>query len=1171
MNMVHYMSGADVTFQVYGPKKEEKKVKNVLNKWIDRGYIGNVTVSEKDNSIKTVLSIQSVDINQAGVIRENDEFILSCVARGSPSMTFRWFKDGLFMNLTYAKQKWIKLIKDPHVTDQYTALLAVERAQKYDEGKFTCQVEDFNIQQCMSKFVKVKRRPLVKIEPMSLTVKKGQSFTVKCVTMEENGGIGGKYTYSWTKNKELLPVRTEYEKYETLYPAGTILQVFRVEKDVTYSCLVQDSITSSEKVIHVHVLDREGVHTCPNETSYDLIWPETAPDTDYVQECPKDFSGTVVRKCLLRDGRIPAWEKPDFSHCTYKTLGEVYDDFQQLKLGYAATSIDTLSEAFLEYVTVTQRGNLRPGEGARILTLVQEAQTFISQIKMSYATTGNITSRFYKVIDRVCSIPEALLRPQEVNLLQQVLFTQLKLSEFQLEEELGMKFFNVNLNTIDVTVFQQGPKQNIFRVPISIKKIPKETWVSVKITHQKEGKENELFGNIIYRNLSMFFPPKSFLRIKDGTEIQYQIFSQITTLRPISQNASGSSEAAVAIDFRHGSDTSATNATSADKWEIRCGYTDAKSLAYSWDIYRCQTKNVDASVTRCLCPSYGSYVLLLILTQPEVTETPAEPHKFILICSFCVSIILTLVSTVCLGLSFALSKRSCLIVLKIQCSMSLFLCEMLFIIAIVTEPPQEYYMVFLTFLEMFLLLSISSHLSKLLIIFTELIQVPKPMTSKYTVVGIISGVPIITIFGNHLAYKTMDIDLKSWWMRENSLAFNIFIVVVSIITALFIFIYLSVVKKLRELMTSQEKHEKVIKRRISLIRRAGCIFFVLIGFSISSIVYINNEKIMWSTYQFGAVNFVLGVVVTLCYIVKSEIGIRDIFIKEKRHSDGFFGVETAGPLQFMTKADAEMENQSGLRKQDIQQISLKTMEPLKVSVSRTQSISNAFESCLQSSSNFCDVSVKETSTLRRDKSQHQIEPYSSSPPTFRKLQSNNTFSQSPDILSQKVCVELDLVASSICTSNPDIQIPKETVLKTEKKSEHKTVRIMFPPKVIITPDDAISRILDGDNSDSERTQPDGHDEIIASSEQTSSACSNPSSPQHTSFPDDHLDGVLDSISHDLDYLLNRSDDVDSGLKTSTLNRKISKPPGANVVHKLPDELLQDESVGPEGIMLRTNC
>uniref|UniRef100_A0AAR5P1W8 Ig-like domain-containing protein n=1 Tax=Dendroctonus ponderosae TaxID=77166 RepID=A0AAR5P1W8_DENPD len=175
----------------------------------------------------------SVDINQPGVIRENDEFILSCVARGSPSMTFRWFKDGTFVNLTFTPHKWIKLIKHPHVTDQYTALLAVGTARKYDEGKFTCQVEDFNIQQCKSKFVKVKRPPLVKIEPMSLTVRKGQNFTVNCVTLEGNWGIIGKYTYSWTKNKELLPVRTDSERYETLYPAGTILQVFGIEVSIS--------------------------------------------------------------------------------------------------------------------------------------------------------------------------------------------------------------------------------------------------------------------------------------------------------------------------------------------------------------------------------------------------------------------------------------------------------------------------------------------------------------------------------------------------------------------------------------------------------------------------------------------------------------------------------------------------------------------------------------------------------------------------------------------------------------------------------------------------------------------------------------------------------------------------------------------------------------------------
>lgn len=69
-------------------------------------------------------------------------------------------------------RKWIKLIKDPHIADQYTALLGVQSAHNYDEGSFTCQVEDFNIQHCLSKQVKVGRRPLVRVEPMSLTVRK---------------------------------------------------------------------------------------------------------------------------------------------------------------------------------------------------------------------------------------------------------------------------------------------------------------------------------------------------------------------------------------------------------------------------------------------------------------------------------------------------------------------------------------------------------------------------------------------------------------------------------------------------------------------------------------------------------------------------------------------------------------------------------------------------------------------------------------------------------------------------------------------------------------------------------------------------------------------------------------------------------------------------------------
>lgn len=46
------------------------------------------------------LGLQSVGINQRAPIREGTEYIISCVAHGSPQIAFRWFKDGVFINTT---------------------------------------------------------------------------------------------------------------------------------------------------------------------------------------------------------------------------------------------------------------------------------------------------------------------------------------------------------------------------------------------------------------------------------------------------------------------------------------------------------------------------------------------------------------------------------------------------------------------------------------------------------------------------------------------------------------------------------------------------------------------------------------------------------------------------------------------------------------------------------------------------------------------------------------------------------------------------------------------------------------------------------------------------------------------------------------------------------------
>lgn len=66
----------------------------------------------------------------------------------------------------------------------------------------------------------------------------------------------------------------------------------------------------------------------------------------------------------------------------------------------------------------------------------------------------------------------------------------------------------------------------------------------------------------------------------------------------------------------------------------------------------------------------------------------------------------------------------------------------------------------------------------------------------------------------------------------------------------------------------------------------------------------------------------------------------------------------------------------------------------------------------------------------------------------------------------------------------------------------------------------------------ERKQPEGRD-----------------SKDKTNKPDDHMEGMLDRISHDLDYLLNRKTIQIAG----NSSRKTSKPPSNSVRGKIYEE------------------
>ncbi|KAK9738449.1 Immunoglobulin domain [Popillia japonica] len=306
----------EVTFRFYGSNSHENHLRSVINKWGEIGYIGNMTVVNPDIAFykeSIILSIQTIRVTPGRIIHEGDDFILSCSAQGSPNMSFRWYKDGMFVNITQFKNnKWVTLRKGSSLTN-YLAILTVDKATALDGGLFTCQVEDFNIQQCLSKRVEIRSRPTVVLDTMSLTVSKGESFSIKCSSYNSAGSS----IYSWTKNGNLIPTKTKRERYDTLYLTGSLLRVSGLSKSANYSCLVQDRTTKSETSVSVIV--KQLLVTIAFKTVHN-------PGYDSIQNCPQGYTGVAKRLCILLDGSNPQWDKPDMSDCVSTNMGVIIRD-----------------------------------------------------------------------------------------------------------------------------------------------------------------------------------------------------------------------------------------------------------------------------------------------------------------------------------------------------------------------------------------------------------------------------------------------------------------------------------------------------------------------------------------------------------------------------------------------------------------------------------------------------------------------------------------------------------------------------------------------------------------------------------------------------------------------------------------------------------------------------
>lgn len=159
---------------------------------------------------------------------------------------------------------------------------------------------------------------------------------------------------------------------------------------------------------------------------------------------------------------------------------------------------------------------------------------------------------------------------------------------------------------------------------------------------------------------------------------------------------------------------------------------------------------------------------------------------------------------------------------------------------------------------------------------------------------------------------------------------------------------------------------------------------------------------------------------------------------------------------------------------------------------------------------------------------------------------------SPDILANEKYTELDLVASSM-------QKPQPT-------SSPKASKMTSPPPMV----KPITVIVTQPDSDNERHQPDGEEKVCTI--ETNSEVVATDNTVHKI--DDKLDEMMSQISHDLDYLLNRDDEIEvrHSIPVAQTLRRLSKPQIC-VFEQIAEETEDEDVKIPEAItdVSRTEC
>lgn len=159
----------------------------------------------------------------------------------------------------------------------------------------------------------------------------------------------------------------------------------------------------------------------------------TATDVTNYQFCPAGYIGVARRHCrsvqkLLDsdnkddDRTLSVWEETDYSHCTDRSVNELYRQLKLVTLGYLVTNVQLIVDKFTHLVhkkleSIERHQTIEtpylPGEGNALLEMAKSLETFMLKKtrtleKLFWHTTA---VDYLHALDDLLSMPGDFFRP----------------------------------------------------------------------------------------------------------------------------------------------------------------------------------------------------------------------------------------------------------------------------------------------------------------------------------------------------------------------------------------------------------------------------------------------------------------------------------------------------------------------------------------------------------------------------------------------------------------------------------------------------------------------------------------------------------------------------------------------------------------------------------------